>query len=100
MNAAPPLAALPTWLADRAVPAAFAALALLALTAGHPGADAGQAAPMVPITPVNVERNVIYGMYSGSALLMDVHRPVKSNGYGILFVAGSGWHAPLEYSAK
>ncbi len=76
-----------------------AALALLALTAGHAGAAAPQTAPMVPITPVNVERNVIYGMYSGSALLMDVHRPVKSNGYGILFVAGSGWHAPLEYGA-
>ena len=51
------------------------------------------------VTPLNVERNVIYGMYSGFALLMDVHRPVKSNGYGIVFVAGSGWQAPLDYGA-
>lgn len=46
-----------------------------------------------------VERNVIYGMYSGVALLLDVHRPEKPNGYAIVFVAGSGWHAPLEYGA-
>ena len=82
--------------------ASLAAAALLLLT----GATVVPAAPVIPqaarplaIRPVNVERNVIYGMYSGFALLMDVHRPVTSNGYGILFVAGSGWHAPLEYGA-
>ncbi len=46
-----------------------------------------------------VEKNVVYGMYSGLALLMDVHHPEKSNGYGIIFVAGSGWQAPLGYGA-
>lgn len=46
-----------------------------------------------------VEKNVVYGMYSGLALLMDVHYPEKPNGYGVIFVAGSGWHAPLGYSA-
>lgn len=45
------------------------------------------------------ERNVIYGMYSGLALLMDVYRPEQPNGRGIIFVAGSGWQAPLEYNA-
>ena len=73
------------------------------LALGPAGADAqsrsGAQAPPVTITPLNVERNVIYGMYSGFALLMDVHRPVRANGYGILFVAGSGWQAPLEYGA-
>jgi len=44
-----------------------------------------------------VEKNVIYGMYSGLALLMDVHRPEKPNGYGVIFVAGSGWQMPLGY---
>ena len=34
----------------------------------------------IPMLALNVERNVIYGMYSGFALLMDVHRPVTSNG--------------------
>ncbi len=46
-----------------------------------------------------VEKNVIYGMYSGLALLMDVHRPENPNGYGIIFVSGSGWQAPLTYGA-
>src|SRR5918994_3745621 len=45
------------------------------------------------------EKNVVYGMYSGLALLMDVHRPEKPNGRGVVFVAGSGWHAPLGYGA-
>jgi acetyl esterase/lipase len=43
------------------------------------------------------EKNVIYGMYSGLALLMDVHRPQKPNGIGVLFVSGSGWHASPDY---
>jgi acetyl esterase/lipase len=46
-----------------------------------------------------VEKNVIYGMYSGLALLMDVYYPAKSNGIGIVFVAGSGFYAPLEMNA-
>ncbi len=46
-----------------------------------------------------IESNVVYGMYSGLALLMDVHRPAKPNGYGIVFVAGSGFTAPVAYDA-
>ena len=46
-----------------------------------------------------VEKNVVYGMYSGLALLMDVHRPEKPNGYGVIFVSGSGWQSALNYSA-
>jgi hypothetical protein len=46
-----------------------------------------------------VDKNVVYGMYSGLALLMDVHYPEKSNGYGIVFVAGRGGQAPLAYDA-
>ena len=38
-----------------------------------------------------VERNVVFGMYSGLALLMDVYYPENPNGYGIVFVSGSGW---------
>ena len=33
----------------------------------------------------NVERNVVYGMYSGLALLMDVYHPAESNGHGPKF---------------
>jgi len=47
-----------------------------------------------------VEKNQVYGMYSGLALLMDVHYPAKPNGYGILYISGSGWHAPLSYKAN
>ena len=46
-----------------------------------------------------VETNVVYGMYSGLALLMDVHRPEKPNGYGVVFVSGSAWQAPMTYGA-
>ncbi|HMJ87612.1 MAG TPA: hypothetical protein VK504_30750, partial [Vicinamibacterales bacterium] len=35
-----------------------------------------------------VEKNVVYGMYSGSALLLDVHYPAQPNGFGIVFIAG------------
>jgi len=46
-----------------------------------------------------VEKNVVYGMYSGTALLMDVHYPANPNGFGIVFIPGSGWNAPLQYSS-
>ncbi len=46
-----------------------------------------------------VERNVVYGMYSGLALLLDVHKPAKPNGFGIVFISGSGWQAGLDYGA-
>ena len=47
-----------------------------------------------------VDRNVVYGMHSGLALLMDVHQPQRGNGYAIVYVNGSGWHAPLGFDAK
>src|SRR5437867_2336022 len=46
-----------------------------------------------------VEKNVVYGMYSGSALLLDVHQPAQPNGFGVVFIAGSGWNAPMGYGA-
>jgi acetyl esterase/lipase len=39
-------------------------------------------------------------MYSGLALLMDVHHAAKPNGYGIIYVSGSGWHSPLDLNAE
>ena len=38
-------------------------------------------------------------MYSGLALLLDVHRPAKPNGYGVVFISGSGWQADPDYGA-
>ena len=49
---------------------------------------------------LKVERNVIYGMYSGLALLMDIYHPANPNGYGIVHISGSGWKRPLDYDAK
>jgi len=50
--------------------------------------------------PVRIERNVIYGMYSGAALLLDVYQPAKPNGFGVVFLAGSGFQASPDYGAK
>jgi acetyl esterase/lipase len=46
-----------------------------------------------------VETNVVYGMYSGLGLLLDVYHPAKPNGFGIVFVSGSGWQADQTYGA-
>ncbi len=46
-----------------------------------------------------VEENVVYGMYSGLALLMDVHHPAEPNGKGLILIWGSGWHGPTTYGA-
>ena len=46
-----------------------------------------------------VERNVVFGMYSGLALLMDVYYPDSPNGYGIVFISGSGWTRELGLDA-
>jgi acetyl esterase/lipase len=72
-------------------PLATALLALLAPLA----LAAKPAAPPAP----TIERNVVYGMVSGAALLLDVHRPVKSNGLGVVFISGSGWQASTDYGA-
>lgn len=46
-----------------------------------------------------VERNVVFGMYSGLALVMDVYHPEAPNGYGVIFISGSGWTRDLDYDA-
>lgn len=53
----------------------------------------------VASTQSRVESNIVYGMHGGAALLMDVHVPSKPNGLGIVFIAGSGWRAGLDYGA-
>ena len=46
-----------------------------------------------------MQSNIIYGMYSGLALLMDVHTGETSNRRGIIFISGSGWRRPTNYNA-
>ena len=43
------------------------------------------------------EPNIVYGMFSGLALLMDVYFPAASNGHAIICIPGSGWHMPPGY---
>ena len=50
--------------------------------------------------PFTIESNVVYGMYSGTALLLDVYKPAQPKGYGIIQISGSGWTAPLAYNAE
>ena len=47
-----------------------------------------------------VDRNVVYGMFSGLALLMDIHHPSEPNGIGLIHVSGSGWSASLSMDAR
>lgn len=46
-----------------------------------------------------MDQDVVYGMYSGLALLMDVYYPHQPNGHGIIQISGSGWTRPLGYDA-
>jgi len=55
--------------------------------------------PLAQAKEPQVERNVVYGMYSGLGLLMDVYKPEKPNGYGIVFISGSGWTRELSLDA-
>jgi predicted esterase len=46
---------------------------------------------------VTKHENVIYGMISGMALLMDVYQPEKTNHIGIVYIPGSGFGVPAVY---
>ena len=48
----------------------------------------------------HIEKNVIYGMYSGLALLMDIHHPAKPNRHGLILIQGSGWNSSQTYDAQ
>jgi acetyl esterase/lipase len=55
--------------------------------------------PNVSWAQARVERNIVYGMYSGLALLMDAYRPAQPNGIAIVAIQGSGWYSPMRYDA-
>lgn len=52
------------------------------------------------LNATKVDRNIVFGMYSGLALVMDVYYPEKPNGYGIIQISGSGWSKSLSYDAS
>ncbi len=51
------------------------------------------------VAAAKTERNVVYGMYSGLALTLDVYTPEQPNGYGVIFIHGSGWSRELNADA-
>ncbi len=61
-------------------------------------------AAILPAQPdlnaAKVDRNVVFGMYSGLALLMDVYYPENPNGYGIIHITGSNWSRRFSYDAR
>lgn len=75
-----------------------AAILFAILTSGPLRAQ--ETKPPAPPAAPRVETNIIFGMYSGLALVMDVHYPANPNGYGIIFIPGSGWLAPMGYDAR
>ncbi len=52
------------------------------------------------LNAAKMDRNVVFGMYSGLALLMDVYYPKNPNGFGIIHISGSGWSKPLSLDAN
>ncbi len=71
-------------------------LVLIALLLGL-GDDASSRA--APIPPGGSQVNIVYGMYSGLGLLLDVKRPIKPNGTAVLHIPGSAFQAPLVWGA-
>jgi len=55
--------------------------------------------PNISSAQARVDDNVVFGMYSGLGLLMDVHYPEEPNGYGIVFIYGSGFHTSTDWDA-
>ena len=52
------------------------------------------------LNAAKVDRNVVFGMYSGLALLMDVYYPDNPNGYGVIQITGSGWSRRFTLDAR
>ena len=72
------------------LPAGIAAF-VMCLSLSTAGGSAQTPAPAV-------EQNVVYGMFGGLALLLDVHRPEKPNGLGIVAIVGTAMHTGTVYA--
>jgi acetyl esterase/lipase len=84
----------------RAISLALGVIASAPVTAQQPPASpANRADASAPAGAARIDRNVIYGMVSGLALLMDVHRPAQPNGIAIVAIQGTGWYQPMRYDA-
>ncbi|ADB40359.1 alpha/beta hydrolase [Spirosoma linguale] len=57
------------------------------------------AQPEVADEPTHI-RDVIYGHKFGTALTMDVLKPAKPNGIGVIFTLSGGWHSDISMIEK
>jgi acetyl esterase/lipase len=44
------------------------------------------------------DSNIVFGNVADAALLMDVYRPHRPNGLGVIFISGSGWGGVPDYT--
>jgi acetyl esterase/lipase len=56
--------------------------------------------PASGLAQARVDKNVVFGMFSGLALLMDIYRPAQPNGFALVAIQGSGWYSPMRYDAR
>ena len=49
-----------------------------------------------PTLQPSVTRDVVYGHKDGLALTLDVHRPARPNGAGIISIVSGGWQSSVE----
>ncbi|QDK78290.1 alpha/beta hydrolase [Spirosoma sp. KCTC 42546] len=59
----------------------------------------GQSSQVIADDPTHI-RDVIYGHKFGTALTMDVLKPAKPNGIGVIFVLSGGWHSDISMIEK
>jgi len=66
-------------------------VALLALVACASSASAAQVDAQAPARQPSVTTDVVYGHKDGLALTLDVHRPARPNGAGLISIVSGGW---------
>jgi acetyl esterase/lipase len=73
----------------------FVALAALLTCACAPSAPGVAGAPE-PARQSSATADVVYGHKDGLALTLDVHRPARPNGAGIIYIVSGGWQSSVE----
>jgi acetyl esterase/lipase len=75
---------------------AEAPLALLAFVAGVCSVSAPVIDAQAPARQPSVTSDVVYGYKDGLALTLDVHRPARPNGAGLISIVSGGWQSSVE----
>ncbi|MBD2757647.1 alpha/beta hydrolase [Spirosoma validum] len=67
--------------------------------ASHPPILQQQTQQLVADDPVRI-RDVVYGRKFGTALTMDVLKPARPNGIGVVYMMSGGWHSDFSMIEK